>query len=164
MKNNYKYFFEWVCKLMTKHESFMQEALKEAKKAFLKKEVPVGCIIVLNDKIIARAHNQRETLNSTLAHAELIAIEKANKSINSWRLEDCEIYVTLEPCAMCAGAIIQARIKHLYFGATDNKSGAFGGSFQILDNEFNHQLKVTKGISEEESKEMLKSFFKELRK
>lgn len=149
---------------MTKQEMFMQEALIEARKAFLKNEVPVGCVIVLNDKIISRAHNQRETLNSTLAHAELKAIEKANKELGSWRLEECEIYVTLEPCAMCAGAIIQARMKHLIYGATDVKSGALGGNFQILDNNFNHELKVTKGILDRESTEMLKSFFKKLRK
>lgn len=149
---------------MKKHEKFMQEALKEAKKAKLLNEVPVGCVIVLDNKIIARAHNLREDKQSTLAHAELLAIQKANKKLNSWRLEDCDLYVTLEPCLMCVGAIIQARIRHLYYGATDKKSGALGGNIDILTNKFNHQLLVTKKILEEESKSLLKDFFKELRK
>lgn len=147
-----------------KNERFMLEALKEAKKAYKKNEVPVGCVIVYKDEIIARAHNLREKSNKTLAHAELLAIEKANKKIGSWRLENCDIYVTLEPCTMCAGAIIQARIKHLYFGAKDEKSGAFGGVFHLTDHNFNHVLGVTKGILEEESVSLLKSFFKQLRK
>lgn len=142
----------------------MQEALKEAEKALLKNEVPVGCVIVYNDEIIARAYNQREKRNSTLAHAELLAIEQANKKTGSWRLENCDIYITLEPCPMCVGAIIQARMRHIYFGATDLKSGALGGNFNILDNVFNHQLLITKDILNEESSKMLKMFFKELRK
>lgn len=149
---------------MKKHESFMKEALKEAEKAYLLDEVPVGCVIVYNDEIIARAHNKRKKTNNTLAHAEMLAIEKANKKIGSWRLEDCDIYVTLEPCLMCTGAIIQARMRHVYFGAEDEKSGALGGNFNVLNNKFNHQLLVTKNILEEDSKNMLKEFFKKLRK
>lgn len=149
---------------MEKHKQYMKEALKEAKKAYLLNEVPVGCVIVLNNKIIARAHNQREGQQSTLAHAELLAIQKANKKLNSWRLEDCDLYVTLEPCLMCVGAIIQARIKHVYFGASDKKSGALGGNLNILTESFNHQIAVTKKVLEEESKRLLKDFFKELRK
>lgn len=142
----------------------MKEALKEAEKAYLLDEVPVGCVIVYNDEIIARAHNKRKKTNNTLAHAEMLAIEKANKKIGSWRLEDCDIYVTLEPCLMCTGAIIQARMRHVYFGAEDEKSGALGGNFNVLNNKFNHQLLVTKNILEEDSKNMLKEFFKKLRK
>lgn len=149
---------------MKKHEKFMNEALKEAKKAYLINEVPVGCVIVFDDKIIARAHNKREINGSTLAHAEILAITKANKKLSSWRLEDCDLYVTLEPCLMCMGAIIQARMKNVYFGANDPKSGALGGSFNVLENNFNHQLEVNKGILKEESKELLKEFFKKLRK
>lgn len=149
---------------MKKHEKYMLEALKEAKKAYLLDEVPIGCVIVKDNKIIARAHNKRENKEITLAHAELLAIEKANKKLNSWRLEDCDLYVTLEPCMMCVGAIIQARIKHVYFGATDNKSGALGGSFNVLKNKFNHKLLVTKNVLKEESEIIIKDFFKQLRK
>lgn len=148
---------------MKKHEQFMLEALKEAQKAYKKNEVPVGCVIVCNDKIIARSHNLKEKLNETLAHAELLAIKKANKKLKSWRLDECDLYVTLEPCPMCAGAIIQARIKNLYFGATDPKSGAFGGHFNINNYRFNHKLNIIKGIKEKESKQLLQNFFRELR-
>lgn len=149
--------------LMKKHKKFMQEALKEAKKAYLLNEVPVGCIIVLNNEIIATGYNKREQNQSTLAHAELLAIKKANNKLGSWRLDDCDLYVTLEPCAMCVGAIIQSRIRHVYYGATDPKGGALGGSFNILNNKFNHQLLVTKDLLKDESKKLLKEFFKTLR-
>lgn len=149
---------------MEKHEFFMQQALKEAKKASSANEVPVGCVIVCDNKIIAKAYNKREKTNRTIAHAEILAIEKANKKIGSWRLENCDIYITLEPCSMCVGAIIQARLRHVYYGASDIKSGALGGNFNMLDNTFNHQLLVTKDILKEDSQMMLKTFFKNLRK
>src|SRR5690554_5188922 len=123
----------------------MKYALKEAEKAYKKGEVPVGCVIVYNDKIIAKGYNKRVRDNLTVSHAELVAIEKANKVIGSWRLEDCDIYVTLEPCSMCAGAIMQARMRHIYFAASDPKSGALGGLYNMYDFKFNHKVEVTKG-------------------
>ncbi len=147
---------------MKKH-FFMKEALKEAQKAFAKGEVPVGAVIVLDGKVIARAHNLRETKQDTLAHAELIAIKKANKKLNTWRLEDCDIYITLEPCPMCAGAIMQARMRSIYYATKDLKSGALGGKFNLYDQEFNHEIKLNYGILEQESKQLLQSFFKSLR-
>ncbi len=149
---------------MKKHEEFMLEAIKEAHKAYKKNEVPIGCVIVYNNKIIARAHNLKEKLNKTTAHAEILAISKANKKLKSWRLENCDLYVTLEPCPMCAGAIIQARIKNLYFGASDPKTGAFGGHFNIDEHKFNHKLNIVKGIKEKESKDLIQKFFNKLRK
>lgn len=145
------------------HNLFMNEALKEAEKAYKKNEVPVGAVIVCNNKIISRAHNKRVRNNQTISHAELLAITKANKKLKSWRLEDCEIYVTLEPCAMCAGAIMQARIKKVYFATKDLKSGALGGKFNLFENEFNHTVEVNYGILELESKKLIQKFFKELR-
>jgi tRNA(adenine34) deaminase len=142
---------------------YMGEALKEAVKAYHKNEVPIGCVIVYQDKIISKAHNKRVKKESTIAHAEIIAIEKANKVIGSWRLEDCDIYVTLEPCAMCAGAIMQARMRHLYFAASDPKSGALGGKFNLYKEDFNHTVGVTCGILESESKQLIQTFFKKLR-
>lgn len=140
------------------------EALKQASKAYLLGEVPVGAIIVHNDKIIARAYNLREKKQSISSHAELIAIEKASKKIGSWRLEECDIYVTLEPCPMCSGAIIQSRIKNLYFGAYDFKTGAAGSVLNLFDIPFNHKVNVVGGILEEECSKIIKLFFKELRK
>lgn len=142
---------------------YMLEALKEAQKAYDKNEVPVGCIIVKNDKIIARAHNTRESTQTTTAHAEIIAINKACKKLNSWRLIDCDIYVTLEPCSMCSGAIIQSRIKNLYFGAYDFKTGAAGSVLNLFDIKFNHQVNVVPEVKYIECEEILKSFFKNLR-
>ena len=142
----------------------MKEALKEAKKAYLKEEVPVGAVVVYNDKIIARGHNVREIKESVLGHAELVAISKASKKIGSWKLEDCDIYVTLEPCPMCSGAIIQSRIKNLYFGAYDPKGGAAGSVLNLYDYKFNHKVNVVGGIMEEECSTIIKEFFKELRK
>ncbi|NLN50400.1 MAG: nucleoside deaminase [Acholeplasmataceae bacterium] len=142
---------------------FMKEALKEAEKAYQKNEVPIGCVIVCGNKIIAKAHNLRETKNSTLAHAELLAIKKANEKLNSWRLEDCDIYVTLEPCPMCAGAIIQARMRKLYFSTRDFKSGAFGGVFNLNAEKLNHTLEIDCGILKDESEQLLKKFFTDLR-
>lgn len=141
----------------------MLKALKEADKAAALLEVPVGCVIVLNNKVIAAAHNLRETKQKTTAHAEILAIEKACKKLGSWRLEGCDMYVTLEPCSMCSGAIIQARIKNLYFGAKDLKTGACGSVFNIHNYPFNHQVQVKGGILEEECSKKLKEFFKSLR-
>ena len=141
----------------------MKAALKEAVKAYQLGEVPVGAVIVYNNKIIARGHNTRELSQSVLGHAEINAIKKASKKIGSWRLEDCDIYVTLEPCSMCSGAIIQSRIKSLYFGAYDLKTGACGSVFNLFDYPFNHKVNVYGGIMEEECSRIIKDFFKELR-
>ncbi len=146
-------------------EKFMKEALKEAKKAYNKLEVPVGAVIVKDGQIIARAHNLKETKYDTTKHAEILAIQKASKKLNSWRLIDCEMYVTLEPCSMCAGALINSRIKKVYIGACDEKTGAVGSVFNLLeDYTFNHKVEYEKGILKEECENMLKDFFKELRK
>ena len=144
---------------------FMKEALKEAKKAYDKLEVPVGAVIVKDGKIIARAHNQKETKFDTTKHAEILAIQKASKKLNSWRLIDCEMYVTLEPCSMCAGALINSRIKKVYIGAKDEKTGAVGSVLNLLeDYKFNHVVEVEKGILQEDCENLLKDFFKMLRK
>ena len=143
--------------------NFMKEALKEAKKAYLKGEVPVGAIIVHEGKIIARAHNLRQDKQKVTAHAEIIAIEKASKKIGSWRLEECTLYVTLEPCPMCSGAIIQARIKEVVFGAYDKKAGCAGSVLDMFYYPLTHRVIVTGGEMEEEAKELLQHFFKEIR-
>ena len=146
-------------------EKFMKEALKEAKKAYDKLEVPVGAIIVKDGKIIARAHNLKETKFDTTKHAEILAIQKASKKLNSWRLLDCEMYVTLEPCSMCAGALINSRINKVYIGASDENTGAVGSVFNLLDDyTFNHKVEYEKGVLQEECESILKNFFKELRK
>lgn len=143
----------------------MQEALKEAKKAAQKLEIPVGCVIVKEGKIIARAHNQKETKTDTTRHAEIIAIQKASKKLGAWRLLDCEMYVTLEPCPMCAGAMIQSRIKKVYIGAMDEKTGACGSVLNLLqDYPFNHKVEIETGIEREKCERELKDFFKQLRK
>ena len=144
-------------------EFFMEEALKEAKKAYKKQEVPVGAVIVKNGKIIARAHNLREKKQCATAHAEILAIEKASKKLDSWRLIDCDMYVTLEPCTMCMGAIISSRIKNLYIGALDPKTGACGSFVDLSILKYNHIVNVYKGILTEESEYVIKKFFKELR-
>ena len=144
---------------------FMKEALKEAQKAYDKLQVPVGCVIVKDGKIIARAHNQKETKLDTTKHAEILAIQKASKKLESWRLLDCEMYVTLEPCPMCAGAIINSRIKKVYIGTMDEKTGACGSKLNLLeDYTFNHKVEIETGIMKNECEEILKKFFKELRK
>ena len=149
---------------MEDKEKFMKEALKEAKKAYGKLEVPVGAIIVRDRKIIARAHNLKETKKDTTKHAEILAIQKASRKLESWRLLDCEMYVTLEPCSMCAGAIINARIKKLYIGALDEKTGAAGSVFNLFeDYKFNHNVEVEQGIMQDECEKILKDFFKKLR-
>ena len=146
-------------------EKFMKEALKEAKKAYNKLEIPVGAVIVKDGKIIARAHNQKETKFDTTKHAEILAIQKASKKIEAWRLLDCEMYVTLEPCSMCAGAIINSRIKKVYIGTSDEKTGAVGSVLNLLeDYTFNHKVEFEKGILQKECEQILKDFFKDLRK
>ena len=146
-------------------EEFMKEALKEAEKALKKEEVPVGAIIVKNDKIIARAYNLKESKKNSIKHAEIIAIEKACKKLKAWRLEDCEMYVTLEPCPMCAGALINSRIKKIYIGTEDSKTGACGSKLNLLnDFEFNHKVECERNILKDESEKILKDFFKYLRK
>ncbi len=143
---------------------YMRMALEEAEKAKGKMEVPIGAVIVLNDEIIARAHNLRESKQSSTAHAELMAIEQACKKVGSWRLEDAVLYVTLEPCPMCSGAIILSRIKRVVYGASDPKAGCAGTFMNLLtDERFNHQCEVTSGLLEKECGEILTNFFKELR-
>lgn len=149
---------------MEEKEYYMKQAIKEAEKAYKKLEVPVGAIIVKEGKIIARAHNQKETKTDTTKHAEILAIQKASKKIGAWRLIDCEMYVTLEPCSMCAGAIINSRIKKVYIGALDEKTGAVGSVLNLFkDYTFNHKVEYELGVMEKECQEILKNFFKELR-
>lgn len=145
-------------------EKFMKEALKQAKKAYDKLEVPVGAVIVKDGKIIARAYNQKEEKNDTTNHAEILAIKKASKKLNSWRLLGCDMYVTLEPCSMCAGALIQSRIRKVYIGAPDSKTGACGSVLNLLeDYKFNHKVEIENGILKDDCENLLKEFFKELR-
>ena len=148
---------------MTEKEKFMKEALKQAKKAYEKGEIPVGAVIVKDNKIIARAYNKKEEKKDTTNHAEIIAIQKASKKLHAWRLSGCEMYVTLEPCSMCAGAIIQARIKKLYIGTMDKKTGACGSVFNLFEYEFNHKVEVETEILQPKCEKVLKEFFKELR-
>jgi len=143
---------------------YMAEAINEAKKALELDEVPVGAVIVRNGEIISRAYNLRETSRQATAHAELLAIQKACSHLNSWRLDNCDLYVTLEPCPMCAGAIINARIKSVYFGAFDPKGGACGSVVDLFwKGSFNHSPVVYSGIMEEECETLLKEFFSKLR-
>lgn len=149
---------------MNKAEKFMKLALKEAQKAFDKEEIPVGVVIVKDDKVIARAHNLKESKNNAISHAEILAIEKACKKLGAWRLLDCEMYVTLEPCPMCAGALINSRIKKIYIGTDDPKTGACGSKLNLLkDFTFNHDIEIEKYILKEECSKILKDFFKMLR-
>lgn len=150
---------------MTEQEKYMKEALKQAKKAYEKGEIPVGAVIVKEHKIIARAYNEKEYKLDTTKHAEILAIQKASKKLKSWRLQDCDMYVTLEPCSMCAGALIQARIRKLYIGTMDKKTGACGSVLNLLeDYTFNHKVEYETGILQEECENKLKDFFKMLRK
>ncbi len=144
-------------------EEYMREALKEAEKCIDTGDVPIGCVIVKNGEIIARGHNTREAFHTALGHAEINAIENACKSIGSWRLENCAIYVTLEPCPMCAGAIINSRIGEVYFGAYDKKGGAVGGIINLFEENFNHKPKVQGGILKDECALILQNFFAKLR-
>lgn len=150
---------------MEKDEKFMKVALKEAYKSFVLDEVPVGVVIVKDDKIIAHGHNLRETKQDPTGHAEIIAIKKASKKLKSWRLIDCTLYVTLEPCSMCAGAIMWSRIKRVVYGTKDIKGGAIGSSFNLFEQKgINHKPEVTSGVLENEASTLLKDFFKLKRK
>ncbi len=148
----------------TEDERFMKEAIRQAKKASALVEVPIGCVIVHEGKIIGRGYNRRNTDHLALAHAEIMAIRKASRVIGDWRLEDCTLYVTLEPCQMCAGAIVQARIPRCVIGSMNPKAGCAGSIYNLLEEDrFNHQVDVTRGVLEEECTAMLKDFFKHLR-
>ena len=150
---------------MDNYTKYMLEALKEAELAKLEDEVPIGCVIVKDDQIIARAHNRREVTNNPLGHAETLAIKKASEVVNDWQLVDCDLYVTIEPCIMCGGAIIQSRIRKVIYGAPDLKGGAFGSSINILDAQnINHRPEIVKGILEEECTKIIKDYFKSKRK
>lgn len=149
---------------MIDDEKYMKEAIKQGKKAGIIGDVPIGCVIVKDDKIIAKSYNQRNKKKTTLAHAELLAIEKASKKLGDWRLEECTMYVTLEPCQMCAGAIVQARISKVVIGAMNPKAGCAGSVLNILQEDaFNHQVEIEKGILEEECSHMMSEFFRQLR-
>ena len=149
---------------MTQDEKYMRAAIREAKKAYALEEVPIGCVIVQNDKIIARGYNRRNTDKNTLAHAEIVAIKKASKKTGDWRLEDCTMYVTLEPCQMCAGAIVQSRLGKVVIGSMNPKAGCAGSVINLLQmKEFNHPVEMTTGVLEEECSCMLSAFFQELR-
>lgn len=149
---------------MTDQERFMKEAIRQAKKARALEEVPIGCVIVYEGKIIARGYNRRNTDKNTLSHAELNAIRKASRKLGDWRLEGCTMYVTLEPCQMCSGAIVQSRMTRVVVGCMNPKAGCAGSILNLLDMpEFNHQVELTTGVMEEECSQMMKSFFKELR-
>ena len=149
---------------MTQDEKYMKAAIREAKKAYALDEVPIGCVIVQNDKIIARGYNRRNTDKNTLAHAEIAAIKKASKKTGDWRLEDCTMYVTLEPCQMCAGAIVQSRLGKVVIGSMNPKAGCAGSVINLLQmKQFNHQVEMQTGILEEECSIMLSTFFQELR-
>ena len=150
---------------MTEQEKYMREAIRQAKKAWALDEVPIGCVTVFDGKIIARGYNRRNTDRNTLSHAELNAIKKASKKLGDWRLEGCTMYVTLEPCQMCAGAIVQARIDEVVIGSMNPKAGCAGSVLNLLDiPQFNHQVKITRGILQEECSALLSDFFRELRK
>lgn len=145
-------------------EKYMKEAVRQAKKAYAIGEVPIGCVIVYEDKIIGRGYNRRTVDKNTLAHAELLAIRKASKKMGDWRLEGCTMYVTLEPCQMCSGAIVQSRMSRVVVGCMNPKAGCAGSILNLLQmEEFNHQAELTTGVLEEECSQMMKSFFKELR-
>lgn len=149
---------------MTQDEKYMKAAIREAKKAYALDEVPIGCVIVQDDTIIARGYNRRNTEGNTLAHAELTAIKKASKKTGDWRLEDCTMYVTLEPCQMCAGAIVQSRMKKVVIATMNPKAGCAGSVLNLLQMAaFNHQVEIEKGVLEEECSTMLSDFFRELR-
>lgn len=149
---------------MTQDEKYMKAAITQAKKAAALNEVPIGCVIVQDGKIIARGYNRRNTDKNTLAHAELAAIRKASKKTGDWRLEDCTMYVTLEPCQMCAGAIVQSRLKRVVIATMNPKAGCAGSVLNLLQMEaFNHQVEITRGVREEECAALLSDFFRKLR-
>lgn len=150
--------------MQSPEEKFMKAAIREAKRAYAIEEVPIGCVIVREGKVIARGYNRRNTDKNTLAHAELSAIKKASRKCGDWRLEDCTMYITLEPCQMCAGAIVQSRMKKVVIGAMNPKAGCAGSVLNLLQMaEFNHQVEIQKGVLEEECSAMLSNFFRELR-
>lgn len=147
------------------HDFYMKEALRQAKKAYALEEAPIGCVIEYQAKIIARGYNKRNTKKSPLAHAELLAIQKASKKLGDWRLEECTMYITLEPCQMCAGAIVQARIPRVVIGAMNAKAGCAGSVLNLLNvAQFNHQVEVVYGVMQEECSQMMSDFFRELRR
>lgn len=149
---------------MTIEEKYMKEAIRQAKKAYRLLEVPIGCVIVYEDKIIARGYNRRNTDKNTLAHAEMTAIKRASKVLGDWRLEGCTMYVTLEPCQMCAGALVQSRISKVVIGSMNAKAGCAGSVLDLFHMEqFNHQIETVSGVLQEECSSMLSNFFKELR-
>ena len=149
---------------MTEDERYMRQAITQAKKALKNDDVPIGCVIVRDGKVIARGYNRRNKDRQSLAHAELMAIKKASKIVGDWRLEDCKMYVTLEPCQMCSGAIVQARIPEVVIGCMNPKAGCAGSVINLLDMAgFNHRVKITKGILENECSKMLTDFFKKMR-
>ena len=149
---------------MTQEEKYMKEAIHQAKKAYALDEVPIGCVIVQDGKIIARGYNRRNTDKNTLAHAELTAIRKASRKTGDWRLEDCTMYITLEPCQMCAGAIVQSRMKKVVIASMNPKAGCAGSVLNLLQMAaFNHQVEIERGLLEEECSKMLSQFFRELR-
>lgn len=150
--------------MQTSDETYMKQAIRQAQKAYALGEVPIGCVIVYEDKVIGRGYNRRNTDKNTLSHAEITAINKASKKTGDWRLEGCTLYVTLEPCQMCSGAIVQARISKVVIGSMNPKAGCAGSVLNILNMpEFNHQVETVTGILEEECSQMLKTFFQELR-
>ncbi len=149
---------------MNQNERYMKEAIKQAKKAYALGEVPIGCVIVYQDKIIARGYNRRTIDQNTIAHAEMMAIRKACKKMGDWRLEDCTMYVTLEPCQMCSGAIVQSRIKKVVVGCMNPKAGCAGSILNLLQmEEFNHQVELEIDVLQEECSNLMKNFFRELR-
>ena len=150
--------------MLTQDEKYMKEAIKQAKKAYKIGEVPIGCVIVYQDKIIGRGYNRRTIDKNTIAHAEMMAIKKASKKMDDWRLEDCTMYVTLEPCQMCSGAIVQSRMKKVVIGCMNPKAGCAGSILNLLQmEEFNHQVELETGVLQEECSDLMKQFFKELR-
>ncbi len=150
--------------MLTEQERFMKEAIRQAKKARALEEVPIGCVIVCDGKIIARGYNRRNTDKNTLSHAELNAIRKASKKLGDWRLEGCTMYVTLEPCQMCAGALVQSRIDRVVIGSMNPKAGCAGSVLNLLEMDgFNHKVEVEQGVLQEECSSMLSDFFRELR-
>lgn len=149
---------------MDKDIKYMREAIRQAKKAYQNGDVPIGCVIVYEDKIIGRGYNRRNKDKTTLAHAEILAIKKASKVIGDWRLEECRMYVTLEPCQMCAGAILQARIPEVVIGCMNPKAGCAGSVINLLNMDgFNHRVDITKGVLEDECSSLMKEFFADLR-
>lgn len=151
-------------KKLNPDEKYMKDAIRQAKKAYDLEETPIGCVLVHTGKVIARGYNKRNKKKNTLAHAEMIVIDKASRVLGDWRLEECTMYVTLEPCPMCAGAIVQARIPKVVIGSTNPKAGCAGSVINLLDMAgFNHQVEVVQGVLEEECSQLMRDFFKELR-